>query len=403
MVMTEDVQQAKRLVSEAIVGARSTIVGLSSFLHANPEVSFHETEAAREVERAVQKAGYATDRPIENLPTAVLGTLHGTGSVNSDVTVGILAEYDALEGVGHACGHNLMAAAGVGAAIGLAAVRERFAGEVRFLGAPAEERGAGKQVMIDHGLFDGVDAAMIAHPFDRSHLNIPVLALDDLKVTFRGRSAHASSAPWDGINALDAMVQLFSSIGLWRQHLPLGTRVHGVITDGGDAPNVIPDHTAALFMLRADRDAVLVNLQARFRDLAAAAALAHGCEVEVESTGTSKTMRSNVALEAIFETNARALGFEFEDPDLAALGSTDMGNVSHVVPSIHPYLQICDAGTAVHSAGFRDAAAGRRANETFIRGAIALAHTAIEVLMDETATARVRQDFAVHRPEFVNF
>lgn len=401
--MTANVQGAKQTASQAIVNARTRIVELSLAIHANPEVSFAETAAATLVHEAIEDAGYVVDRPVEQMPTAVRGTLRGLGPSQVNVSVGILAEYDALEGIGHACGHNLMAAAGVGAAIGLAAARETFSGEVRFLGTPAEERGAGKQVMIEHGVFDGLDAAILAHPFDRNHLAMPALALEDLRLSFHGVSSHASSAPWDGANALDAMVQLLSSIGLWRQQLPNGTRVHGIVTDGGDAPNVIPAYTSGLFMLRAERDATLTALQDRFKDLARAAALAHGCRVEIESIGTSKEMRNNTALAAAFEANATKLGFSFELPDPSFVGSTDMGNVSQIVPSIHPYLQICEPGVPVHSTAFREAAASRRANETFIRAAIAIAHTALDVLLVAEPTGHVQRDFAATQPENIYF
>lgn len=401
--MSENLQLAKRLASEAIVSDRSTIIELSLAIHADPEVSFAETAAASRVHGIVERAGYLTDRPVEQLPTAVRGVIRGSGASGRNVSVGILAEYDALEGIGHACGHNLMAAAGVGAAIGLAAARETFGGEVRFLGTPAEERGAGKQIMIEHALFDELDAAILTHPFDRNHLAMPALALEDLRVSFRGVSSHASSAPWDGANALDSMVQLLSSIGLWRQQLPHGTRVHGIITDGGDAPNVIPAYTSGLFMIRAERDDVLAILQDRFRSLARAAALAHGCSVEVESIGTSRAMRNNATLSDAFEKNARKLGFEFESPDPSFVGSTDMGNVSQAVPSIHPYLQICEPGVPVHSVAFREAAGGRRANETFIRAAIAMAHTALDVLMDSDTADHAQREFAAVQPELVNF
>ncbi len=393
MTVSTQLREAKHRAAEAIRAAEPQLRALSDAIHSNPEVSFEEVTAARLVAEAVAAAGYEVCRPVEELPTAVAGTLRGTAGVGQTATVAVLAEYDALPGLGHGCGHNLMAAAGVGAALGLAATRDAFGGEVRFLGAPAEERGAGKEVMIQHGLLDGVSAALLFHPNERSHLASPALALEELTVEFTGRAAHASGAPWEGVNALDAMVQLFVSVGLWRQQLPTGTRVHGIITNGGEAPNIIPAATAGSFMIRAADEKVFATMRGRFRELARTAAEAHGCDVVVVSQGASRTMRDNGVLLEAFRDNASHLGLRFgKAPD--SCGSTDMGNVSHVVAAIQPNLQVCDEGTPLHSEEFCARAAGDRANAVALQAAITLAHTALDVLLDAPLRGRAHAEFA---------
>ena len=306
--------------------------------------------------------------------------------------IGILAEYDALPGLGHGCGHNTMAASGVGAAIALAAIRDAFAGEIVFLGTPAEERGSGKQVMIDDGLFDGIDAALLYHPCDRTHVASYPLASEDVTVTFHGLQAHAASDPWRGKNALDALVLLFTSVGLWRQQLRTDARVHGIVTEGGTAANIIPDRAAAWFMLRSPEQAYYEEMKTRFRGLAEAAALATDTTAEVTFSGGAKTMHQNRTLEARWVENARAYGIEDQGPDPNS-GSTDMGNVSWVCPTIHPDLAIAPEGTPGHSILFRDAAATPRADATTLLAATLVAQTGYDLLADPSLVAAAWEEF----------
>ena len=306
--------------------------------------------------------------------------------------IGILAEYDALPGLGHGCGHNTMAASGVGAAIALAAVRDDFAGEIVFLGTPAEERGSGKQFMIDDGLFDGLDAALLYHPCDRDHVSTRLLASEDADVVFSGRASHASSDPWEGKNALDALVLLFASIGLWRQQLRPDARVHGIVLEGGTAANIIPDRAVGRFMFRSSDQAYFDAMRERFRDLVRAAALATETTGDVVFSGGSSTIHENRVLTRVFERNLRAYGVDPGVPD-TNLGSSDMGNVSWVVPAIHPDLAICDPGTPGHSIEFRDAAALPRADETTLLAATVIAQTAYELYRDPALVAAVAAAF----------
>jgi len=234
----------KQRVADAVEAARAEILALSHRIHADPEPAFDEVKASGWVADALRQHGYAVEHPAGSLATAVRAVRAG-GKGPAGPRIGILAEYDALPGLGHGCGHNTMAASGVGAAIALAAVADEFGGEIVFLGTPAEERGSGKQIMIDDGLFEGIDAALLYHPCDRNHVECRALASEDVDVVFTGLQAHAASDPWKGLNALDALVLLFTSVGLWRQQLRPTARVHGSIREGGTAATIIPERSPA--------------------------------------------------------------------------------------------------------------------------------------------------------------
>ncbi|MDP8905275.1 MAG: M20 family metallopeptidase [Chloroflexota bacterium] len=384
--------EAKARLAAAVEAARAEIIDLSHRIHAHPESAFEEHRASAWVADAVRRHGYRVEHPAGSLATAVRGTLAG-GRGTRGPRIAILAEYDALPGLGHGCGHNTMAASGVGASIALAAVAPEIAGEIVFLGTPAEERGSGKQFMIDDGLFDGIDAALLFHPGDRNRAACALLASVDVEVTFAGRQAHAAADPWMGKNALDALILLFSSIGLWRQQLRPSARVHGIVVEGGTAANIIPDRTVARFMVRSDDQADFERMKERFRALVDAAALAADCSGEAVFSGGSSTMKDNATLRARFVANMAAYGIEDEPVDYTRLGSSDMGNVSHAVPTIHPELAICDAGTPAHSTAFRDAAATPRADDTTLLAATLVAQTAYELFADPDLVAAAWQEF----------
>ena len=369
----------KARVAAAVEAARGEILELSHRVHANPEPAFEERQAATWVAEAIARHGYAVEYPAGRLETSVRGRL--AGGRGPGRRVGVLAEYDALPGLGHGCGHNTMAASGVGAAIGLAAVAPELAGEIVFLGTPAEERGSGKQFMLDDGLFDGIDAALLFHPSDLTEIEARLLASQDIDVTFHGRASHAAAEPWEGRNALDALIMLFSSVGLWRQQLRPDARVHGIILEGGTAANIIPDRGVARFMVRSADQAYFESLCDRFAELCRSAATATGCTVDVEFSGRSDTMRHNRALGGRYLANLQAYGMREDEPS-ANLGSSDMGNVSQVLPTIHPSLAICDRGVPGHSIEFREAARSPRADDVTIIAAIVAAQVACEVLAD---------------------
>jgi amidohydrolase len=390
----EPFADAKARVASAVDGARDEIIDLSHRIHANPEPAFEERQASAWVAEGLRAHGFEVQYPAGSLDTAIRAVRRG-GREGDGPRIGILAEYDALPGLGHGCGHNTMAASGFGAAIALAAIAEDLPGEIVFLGTPAEERGSGKQIMIDDGLFAGLDAALLYHPCDRTHVETHPLASEDVDVVFHGLQAHASSDPWRGKNALDAMVLLFTSVGLWRQQLRPEVRVHGIIKEGGTAANIIPDRTAAWFMLRSDDTSYYVGMKAEFTTMARAAASATGTTVDVTFSGGAMTMRNNPVLAELFRANMAAYGLEDMGDDPNA-GSTDMANVSWVCPTIHPDLAISDQGVPGHSIAFRDAAASPRADETTLLAATLVAQTAVDLFLDpafvEAAWAAFRSD-----------
>ncbi len=382
---------AKRRLATAVEAASDEIIGLSHRIHANPEVAYEEHQASAWVAEVLRRHGFEVEHPAGSLATAIRAVRRG-GRGGDGPRIGILAEYDALPGLGHGCGHNTMAASGVGAAIALASVVDELPGEIVFLGTPAEERGSGKAQMIEDGLFAGLDAALLYHPCDRSHVECWPLASEDIEVVFHGLQAHASSDPYRGLNALDAMILLFTSVGLWRQQLRQTARVHGIIREGGTAANIIPDRTSAWFMIRSDDEAYYETMRDRFRELCDAAALATGTTVDVTFSGKASTMRNNPVLAERFRANMGAYGIVDQGDDENS-GSTDMANVSWVCPTIHPDLAIAPAGTAGHSTAFRDAAATPRADEVTLLAATLVAQTAFELFADPELVAAAWRAF----------
>ncbi len=389
---TSPASGAKDRIRRAVEAARDEIIELSHRIHANPEPAFEERQAAAWVAQAVARHGYRVEAPAGSLETAVRATLPG-GRGTDGPRVGILAEYDALPGLGHGCGHNTMAASGVGAAIALAALAPEIAGEIVFLGTPAEERGSGKQFMLDDGLFEGVDAALLFHPSDRTHVEVGLLASCDIDVTFSGLQAHAAADPWMGRNALDALILLFTSIGLWRQQLRPDARVHGIVLEGGTAANIIPNRTTGRFMVRSTDEGRFREMAEHFRSLVQAAALATGCTGEVVFSGGGSTMKHNRVLGDLFGANLAAAGLRDEGFDPTQLGSSDMGNVSQVLPTIHPELAICEEGVPGHSPEFRDAAAAPRADETTLLAATLVAQTAYDLFADPSLVDAAWREF----------
>lgn len=378
-------------LAAAVQAQRAAILDLSHRIHAAPEPAYEEHLAAAWCAEILTQHGFRVELPAGRLATAIRATRPG-GRGGASPRIGILAEYDALPGLGHGCGHNTMAASAVGAALALASISDELPGEIVFLGTPAEERGSGKVTMIEDGLFEGIDAAILYHPCDRNHVDIAPLASVDVEVTFHGLQAHASSDPWKGRNALDALIMLFVSVGLWRQGLRPDARVHGIVLEGGTAANIIPERTAGRFMLRSSIDAELAQMQDRFRALCEAAATAADTSVEVVFSGGSRTMQTNRVIANRWVANAAALGIHDQGDD-ASYGSTDMTNVSWVCPAIHPDLAIAPFPTAGHSIDFRDAAASPAADETTLVAATLVAQTAYDLFQSPDLVAAAWREF----------
>ncbi|MFD9903467.1 M20 family metallopeptidase [Streptomyces sp. NPDC059063] len=373
----------KSAVQDHIAERRDELVALSRRIHGHPETAFTEHRAAAWCADALRAAGFEVDSPAYGLQTAFAATI-GSGPL----TVALVCEYDALPDVGHACGHNLIAAAGVGAALGLAPFADELGLRIRVLGTPAEERGAGKALMLDAGAFDGVDAAMMVHPCPFEMADFRSFALGTLSVTYTGRAAHPSLNPHEGRNAADALTVAQVALGLLRQHLPPQWRVHGITTEAGTAPNAIPARATAEYELRALAAEDLAELRSRVEACFRAGALATGCEVTLERPEPDYLdFRGDPALIALWTANARALGRP-EPVERPPFACTDMGNVSHAVPSIHPVLDISGGACAPHEPEFADAAVSASAERALVEGATALAWTAVDFARD------VGHDFA---------
>ncbi|MFF8770890.1 amidohydrolase [Kitasatospora sp. NPDC015120] len=363
----------KQAVRERVLAHRDALLALSRRIHAHPETAFEEHRAAEWCAELLRAHGYAVTPGAHGLPTAFDARL-GTGPV----TVAVVCEYDALPGLGHACGHNLIAAAGLGAALGLAPHAERLGLTVRVIGAPAEERGAGKALLLDAGAFDGVDAAMMVHPCPVEVADFRSFALGTLSVRYTGRAAHPSLNAHEGRNAADALTVAQVALGLLRQQLPPHWRVHGITTAAGTAPNLIPDSATAEYEIRASAAEDLAELRARVEDCFRAGALATGCEVELTRPEPDYLdFRSDAGLLALWRANAAAAGRP-EPVVSGPFACTDMGNVSHAVPAIHPVLDITGGACAPHEAAFAEAAVSAQADRAIVEGAVAMAWTAAD-------------------------
>jgi amidohydrolase len=364
-------------------------------LHAHPETAFQEHGSAMLLHRELTRRGIEARLGEYGVETSVRAE---AGRTDGGPTIAILAEYDALPGIGHACGHNVIAAAGLGAFLALASVQDRLPGRVVFLGTPAEEGHSGKEVMARHGAFDTVDAAIMVHPYGYDLADQVWLGRRLLTLTFTGVEAHASAQPFMGRNALDAANLAYQGIGLLRQQLPPSDRVHANITIGGESPNIIPGTAVMKLYARSQQPATLRDLSARLEDVARGAALMTGTSVDVrwDEHPPSLPIRTNSALTgrwvAAQQRRGRSpLPLGVVSETLAA--STDFGNVSYRVPGIHPLIRIAEPATALHTRGFAEAAGSGAAEEGALDGAVGLALTALDYLLDASLRDAVHEEF----------
>ncbi|WP_326792603.1 M20 family metallopeptidase [Streptomyces sp. NBC_00841] len=375
-------------VRTAVAGVADELLALSHRIHAHPEVAWEEEKAAGWVGDALNDLGFDVRPGTAGLPTAFTATL-GSGPLH----LGICAEYDALPGLGHACGHNIIAAAAVGAAAGLAPLVDELGLTLTVFGTPAEEGGGGKILMLERGAFDGVHAAMMVHPGPVDVAEADPFAVAHLKVRYHGKAAHAAAYPEQGRNAADAFTVAQVAIGLLRQQLPGRTRVHGMMTRGGEAPNAIPELTEGRWYVRADTLEQLAELQPRVERCFEAGALASGCELEIEPESRPYSeFRNDAELLAMYRRTATELGRRFETGTPAARmnrASTDMGNVSRVLPAIHPYLGIGSLPAVNHQKEFAAHCVGAAADRAVLDGAAAMALTAATVAADPVQRERL--------------
>lgn len=380
----------KEAAIEEIGRLQGKLVELSHRIHANPELGFQEHKAMAWITELMEEAGFRVERGIGGMLTAFLATW-GTGRP----AVAFLAEYDALPGIGHGCGHNIIAASAAGAALAVKAALGERPGTVALVGAPAEETGGGKVDLVRLGLFNQFDSVMMVHPGLRDSVITESLACAGLEVEFFGRAAHASVEPEKGINALDALILTFNAINALRQHIRDDARIHGIITQGGEAPNVIPAHTAASFYIRARHEDYLNELSERVLMCLRGAAKATAAGLEFRwSDRRYAALKNNQPLAEAFAANLEALGRYPQPPDPAeGFASTDTGNVSIVAPTIHPTLAIAHHATLRHSPEFVRAASSPEGDKGLLDAARAMAMTAIDILTDSSLVERIAADF----------
>ncbi len=383
----------KTVATAAIDGGKRELSELSNELWKNPELALEERKAHDLLTTFLEKKGFIVDRSYTGIETAFRATF-GSGRPN----VCVICEYDALPEIGHACGHNLIAEAGVAAGLGLKAALEASGApqaRITILGTPAEEGIGGKVYLIENGAFEDIDIAMMVHPAPVEIVKPAVLALTQLQVTYHGKAAHAAAFPWEGVNALDAAVIAYTSISALRQQMKPTWRVHGIFTNGGVKPNIIPDTAELLYYIRAPTAGELALLKAKVVSCFQAAAKATGCRVDIVIPGQARhylEIINNPTIAEVYAANLKALGVNYNlEGDFP--GSTDMGNVSYVVPSIHPVYTIGSGKAVNHTVEFTSFSNTPEAHEQTLTAAKAMAHTSINVLTTNGALEKIQEEF----------
>lgn len=389
----EEVANLKEKACAAIDARASALRETALDIHANPEIAFQEERSARALVARLKEAGLEARLPAYGIDTAFSAEFGGTDGP----VVGLVAEYDALPGLGHACGHNVIGTAALGAALGLSDLLPDLPGRIRLIGTPAEESGGGKIEMAPNGAFDGLDGVMMVHPADRNLASYRLIAAAKLTATFHGHPAHAAATPEAGVNALDALVTAYTALGTLRQQVPDGHRIHAIIREGGTATNIIPDRAVGEFGFRAPTREALARLRDRVEACLNAGALSAGAEVEITHDPIEyHDLRDNPTFTSSFRRNAETLGLVFDEmADLPGnhAASTDFGNVSHLVPAIHPMIATVPDGTAFHTEAFAEHCATPPAMTAMLNAAKAMAMTAIDVLCDPELRQGMRRDF----------
>jgi amidohydrolase len=390
-----EAKKLKKKIQEEVEVRREELINLSLKIHENPELSWKEEKASSWLADYLEKNGFKLERGLYDLSTAFRAS-YGDGKP----TIAILAEYDALPGVGHGCGHNIIAAIAVGAGVAAKSLADDLGVKILVMGCPAEELLGGKVVMVEKGTFKGVDVAMMVHPGgDQSWAGFRTTANIFLDVEFWGKEAHAAADPWNGISALEALLLAFNNINSLRLHVKDGARISGIITDGGGkAANVIPKHAAGTFMIRACEDAYLDELREKVLTCFKGASMGTGARLEYCWGLRCAAMRSNSTILQFWRNNMEALGRNVDEIANVS-GSTDMGNVGLTVPSIHPFISISSQPVVFHSAEFAAASVSNAGKKAVIDGAKALAMTAVDIASQRGALSRIKEEFAQMRKQ----
>lgn len=385
----------KASIWAAVDAIADRLYEMSDWMYHNPEIGHQEKEAAKLLAGELEKHGFTVEKPYATMETAFKAVYQGKPG---GPIIAILAEYDALPGLGHGCGHNIIGCSAVGAAIGLKEGWQDFAGTLIVYGAPAEEgavdNAGGKVILVDQGAFKGVDAAMMIHPSQENRLGGGSNAREAMEITFKGKPAHAAGAPHEGINALDAAIQTFNGFNALRQHVKPDVRIHGIIAEGGLAPNIVPERAVIRMYVRAAQAEYLAEVVEKVKNCARGAALAAGASVTFRQTAnTYKNMINNPVMNDLFKQNVEALGEQIKPTGGTGAGSTDMANVSHEIPAIHPYVGISTKKIVGHSLEMADATVTEEGHRGLLLGAKALAATAADLFADGALLEQVKQAF----------
>ncbi|WP_341182198.1 M20 family metallopeptidase [Niallia sp. FSL K6-0077] len=383
----------KQIILDTINENEAKFKDISIYIGENPELGHEEFKACEILTDTLKQHGFNVEIGICDLPTAFKATFD---SGKAGPVIGYMAEYDALPELGHACGHNLIGTMGIAAGIGLSKVLSETGGKVIVYGTPAEETKGGKVTMAEAGIFEELDVAMMVHPLDNYMTSGDSLAMDAIQFEFFGKAAHAAASPHLGINALDAVLQTFNSINALRQHIKSDARIHGVITEGGKAANIVPDYAVAQFYVRAGKREEVNKLVEKVKQCAEGAALQTGATVKSSFYEFSyDDMITNQTLSDLFTKQLVDLGVDASEIQVQrdGSGSLDMGNVSQVVPSIHPYVKICNEAYACHTHEFREAAMSDQGRDAMILGAKSMALTGLEILTNKELLAEIKAEF----------
>ena len=387
-----DIAKVKQQVCADIDSRSADLISISHEIHAHPELNFQEKFAHDILTQYIADSKLKVDRSAFELETAFDVSVRG----GNGPTVAVICEYDALPGIGHACGHNIIAAAGLGAGVALSAVAELCGGNLRLMGTPAEEGGGGKVEMARKGAFKNIDAAMMIHPSDQDLARMNAIAIQQLFVRFEGLAAHAAVSPDKGKNALDAAVLGYMNVAAMRQHIRPTERVHGIFTKAGEKPNIVPREAEMYWYVRSDTIESLQPLKARIAKCLEAGAMAADCTISFDwQKFTYADLVDNLPLLTSYVQNSVQMGRVLTTDFLPGTGggSTDMGNLSYLVPSIHPMLQVAPRGVSLHSAQFAEFTASKDGDKAVLDGAKIMAMTAIDVWLSETLNTEVREAF----------
>jgi amidohydrolase len=393
-----DLAALKERLRAEVEARADHLIELSHQIHEHPETNYEERFAHDLLTDVLEGEGLDVERSAYGVDTAFAARAGDRGP-----TIAVLLEYDALPGIGHACGHNIIATAGLGAGLAAAAAAAEAGGRVVVLGTPAEEGGGGKILMARAGAFEGIDAAMMVHPAGDDLARMQVIAVQELVATYTGEAAHAAAFPHRGRNALDAAVLGYLNVAALRQHILPAERIHGVFLEAGEKPNIVPARAVTEWMVRSTSIASLDPLKARVAACLEAGATAAGCDVEIAwKSVVYADMRDNEAMVSLYAENAAALGRQVEEPhgEVAVVGSTDMGNVSYLVPSIHPMIAAAPSGLPIHTPEFATHARSESGDRAVVDGALAMAWTVADLWAQDGALDAVRAEFAATAEAF---